>query len=148
MKKAESQLVRDEEGRLLRDKGCIYERWMRFFHSLLNGKSDMLDPGIPKMLPQQPVASALRIEPTGEEIVTAMKAIKTMGPDGLSVESGTRTSTRPNHPAGAPPTYHPYLARGESPTAVERRGHYRTSLKGWQDRGQKLPWHLARVKLW
>ena len=30
-KKAESQCVRDEEGRLLRDKGRIRERWVRFF---------------------------------------------------------------------------------------------------------------------
>ena len=33
----------------------------------------------------------------------------------------TRTSTRPDHPAGVPPTHHPHLARGESPTAVETR---------------------------
>ena len=32
-KKVESQCVRDEEGRLLRDKGRIRERWVRFFHS-------------------------------------------------------------------------------------------------------------------
>ena len=50
-KKVESQCVRDEEGRLLRDKGRICERWVRFFRSLLNSKSDMLDPDIPKRLP-------------------------------------------------------------------------------------------------
>ena len=38
----------------------------------------------------------------------------------------TRTSTRPDHPAGAPSAYHPHLARGESSAAVERRGQYRT----------------------
>ena len=64
--KVESQSVRDEEVRLLRDKGRIRERWVRFFRSLLNAKSDMLDPDIPKRLPQQPVASALGIEPTEE----------------------------------------------------------------------------------
>ena len=76
-------------GRLLRDKGRIRERWVRFFRSLLNSKSDMLDPDIPKRLPQQPVASALGIEPTEEEIVTAMKAManeKAVGPDGLPAE--------------------------------------------------------------
>ena len=62
--KVESQCVRDEEGRLLQDKGRTRERWVRFFTSLLNAKSDMLDPDIPKRLPQQPVASALGIEPT------------------------------------------------------------------------------------
>ena len=85
-KKVESQCVRDEGGRLLRDKVRIRERWMRFFRSLLNSKSDMLDPDIPKRLPQQPVASALGIEPMEEEFATAMKAIaneKAVGPDVL-----------------------------------------------------------------
>ena len=87
-KKVESQCVRDEGGRLLRDKGRIFERWVRFFRSLLNSKSDMLDPDIPKRLPQQPVASALGIEPM-EEIATAIKAManeKAVGPDGLPAE--------------------------------------------------------------
>ena len=88
-KKVESQCVRDEGGKLLRDKGRIHERWVRFFRSLLNSKSDMLDPEIPKRLPQQPVASALGIEPTKEEIATAMKAManeRAVGPDGLPAE--------------------------------------------------------------
>ena len=88
-KKVESQCVRDEEGRLLRDKGCIRERWVRLFRSLLNSKSDMLDPDIPKRPPQHLVASALGIEPTEEEIATATKAIpnaKAVGPDGLPAE--------------------------------------------------------------
>ena len=62
-KKVESQCVRDEGGRLLRDKGRIRERWVQFFRSLLNSKSEMLDPDIPKRLPLQPVVSALGIEP-------------------------------------------------------------------------------------
>ena len=88
-KKVESQCVRDEEGRLLRDKGRIRERWVRFFRSLLNSKSDMLDPHIPKRLPQHLVASALGIEPMEDEIATAMKAMtnaKAVGPDGLPAE--------------------------------------------------------------
>ena len=88
-KKVESQSVRDERGRLLRDKRRIRERWVRFFRSLLNSKSDMLDPDISKRLPQQPVASALGIEPMEEEIATAMKAMandKAVGSDGLPAE--------------------------------------------------------------
>ena len=88
-KKVESQCIRDEEGRLLRDKGRIRERWVRFFRPLLNSKSDMLDADIPKRLPQHPVTSALEIEPTEEEIATAMKAManaKAVGPDGLPAE--------------------------------------------------------------
>ena len=88
-KKVESQCVRDEEERLLRDKGRIRERWVRFFRSLLNSKSDMLDANIPKRLPRHPVTSALRIEPTEEEIATAMKAMvnaKAVGPDDFPAE--------------------------------------------------------------
>ena len=88
-KKDESQCVRDEEGRLLRDKGRIRERWVRFFRSLLNAKTDTLDLDIPKRLPQQPVGSALGIEPTEEEIAGAMKAAvtaKALRPDGLPGE--------------------------------------------------------------
>ena len=56
--------------------------------SLLNAKSDMVDTEIPKRLPQQPIVSALGIEPMEEEIATAMKAMasaKAVGPDGLPV---------------------------------------------------------------
>ena len=87
--KVESQCARDEEGRVLRDKGRNRERWVRFFRSLLNSKSVMLDAAIPKRLPQYPVASALGIEPKEEEIATAMKAMgnaKAVGPDGLPAE--------------------------------------------------------------
>ena len=83
-KKVESQCVRDEEGRLLCDKGRIRERWVTFFRSLLNSNSD-----IPKRLPQHPLASAFGIEATEEEIATAMKAManaKAVGPDGLPAE--------------------------------------------------------------
>ena len=62
---------------------------MRFFRSLLNSKSDMIDADILKRLPQHPVASALGIAPAEEEIATAMKAManaKAVGPDGLPAE--------------------------------------------------------------
>ena len=57
----------------------------------------------------------------------------------------TWTSTRPDYPAGAPSAYHPNMARGESPTVVEIRSHYRTPQKGRRDGVRKLPRHLARV---
>ena len=72
-----------------RDKERIRERWVRFFRSLLNAKSNMLDPDISKRLPQHAVASALGIEPTEEEIATAIKAManaKAVEPDGLPAE--------------------------------------------------------------
>ena len=148
-KKVESQCIRDEEGRLLRNKERIRERWVRFFRSLLNSKSDMLDADIPKRLPQHPVASALGIEPTEEEIATAMKAManaKAVGPDGLPVEllklglQQDRTILRELHRLTIL-----ILALGESPTAVERCGHYSTPQERRQDGVRKLPRHFARV---
>ena len=88
-RRVESQYVRDEKGGLLRDKGRIRERWVRFFRSLLNAKSNTMDTDILKRFPQQPVASALGIEPTEEELATAIKAManaKEVEPDGLPAE--------------------------------------------------------------
>ena len=88
-KEVGSQYVRDEEGRLLRDKGRIRKRWVRFFRSLPNAKFDMLHLDIPQRLPQQLVTSAFGIEPTAEDIATVMKAMANMKaaePDGLPSE--------------------------------------------------------------
>ena len=127
--KVDSHCVPDEKGRQLRDNGRIRGRWVPFFRSLLKAKSDILDPDIPKRLPRQPVAGALGAERTEGEVATAMKVMadtKAVGPDGLE----TRTSTRPDHLTGAPPTYHPHLAQGKSPTTAERRGYYHTPQEG------------------
>ena len=97
-KKVESQCIPDEEGRMLRDKGRIRERWVRFFRSLLNSKSDMINADIPKRIPQHPVASALGIEPTEEEIATAMKAManaKAVGRGSTIGEGGDTTISSP-----------------------------------------------------
>ena len=54
----------------------------------MNAKSDMLDPYIPKRLPQHPVAGALRIKST-EGVSTAMKAtanVRAVGPGGHPAE--------------------------------------------------------------
>ena len=88
-KKVEPHCGRNDEGRSLRDKGRIRERWVRLLRLLLNAKSDMLDSDIPKRLPQHPAASTLGIEPMEEEIATSMKAMvnaKAVGPDGLPAE--------------------------------------------------------------
>ena len=77
------------EGDCCTTKGVSAREGCDFFRSLLNSKSDVLDPDIPKRLPQQPVANALGIEPT-EEIATAMKAMvnnaEAVGPGGLPAE--------------------------------------------------------------
>ena len=57
----------------------------------------------------------------------------------------TRTSTRSDHPAGAPPTYHLLLAREKRSAAMKGGGHYRTTQESRQDGVRKLPRHLARA---
>ena len=122
LERVESQCVRDEGGRLLRDKGRIRERWIRFFRSLLNAKSDMLDPDI-----LEEAAAAFSRECPRDGAHGGGYCHSDEGND--KRESGgtgwpfrrtaeTRTSTRPDHPAGASSAYHPHLARGESPTAM------------------------------
>ena len=143
-------ILRDEEGRLLRDKGSIRERWVRFFRSLLNSKSDMIDADIPKRLPHHPVASTLGIEPTEEEIATAMKAManaKAVGPDGLPAEllklglQQDRAILLELHRLTI------LIWRQGKVTAVERCGHYSFPQEGRQDGVRKLPRHFSRVTL-
>ena len=47
-----SAYVEDENGVLLRDVELIRERWVRWFHTLLNAKSSMPDPNIAEALDQ------------------------------------------------------------------------------------------------
>ena len=49
-----SRYIKDEESRLLRDNALIRERWVRWFHKLLNTKSPTLDPSIVDKLKQWP----------------------------------------------------------------------------------------------
>ena len=51
-RKVEFQCIRDEDGRLLRDKDLITQKWARLFHSLLNGKAEKLDPDITSKFPE------------------------------------------------------------------------------------------------
>ena len=125
-KKVESQCVRDEGGRLLRDKGRFRERWVRFFRSLLGFKSDLLDPDISKRLPQQPVGSALGIELTQEEIATAMKAMAKRESSGAGRASRGTAETRTSQQdrtilkssTDSPPTFR---ARGKSHSSGKTR---------------------------
>ena len=119
-KKVESQCVRGEGGRLLSDEGCIRARWVQFFRSLLNSKSDMLDPDIPKRLLQQPVASALGGGDCPSDESNDKRKRSGAG-RAFRGTAETWTSTRSDHPARVLPTHHPHLARGKSPTAVERQ---------------------------
>ena len=91
---------------------------------------------------------ALGMAPTEEDIATAMKAManaKAVGPDGLPAELLKLGLQQDWTILLELYRLDPHLARGESPTAVERRGHYYTPQEGRQDGVRKLPRHLARV---
>ena len=83
------QYIRDEEGRFLRDIGLIRERWVRWFHELLNTKSPALDPTITDELKVCPPCSPLDDDPSRYEVEEAIRVManrKAVGPDGLPVE--------------------------------------------------------------
>ena len=74
---------------MLRDPELILGRWVRFFSDLLNGESDQLDHSIITRIPQHPVAHVLGVEPTEEEMASALRSManaKAVRPDELPVE--------------------------------------------------------------
>ena len=84
-----SQYINYEEGRLLRDNALIRERWVRWFHKLLNTKSPTLDPSIVGELKQWPPCRPLDDVPSRYEVEEAIRALanrKAVGPDGLPAE--------------------------------------------------------------
>ena len=88
-RKVYSQYIRGEKRIMLRDPGLVLGRWARFFETLLNSKSDKLRPDIIEELPQWPIAHALGVEPTKNELIGALRSManaKAMRPDELPVE--------------------------------------------------------------
>ena len=84
-----SAYVKYENGVLLRDVERIRERWVRWFHTLLNAKSPRLDPNIAEGLDQWPENMPLGAQPTMQELSDAIRSLangKAVGPDGVSVE--------------------------------------------------------------
>ena len=74
---------------MLRDIELIYERWVQWFHTLLNTKSPKLDPNIAEGLEQWPENTTLRNQPTLQELTDAIRSLangKAVGPDGVPVE--------------------------------------------------------------
>ena len=84
-----SAYVKDENGVLLRDVELIRERWVRWFHSLLNAKSSRLDPNIAEDLDQWPENVQLGVHATMQKLTDAIRSLangKAVEPDGVSVE--------------------------------------------------------------
>ena len=84
-----SQYIKDEEGRLLQDNALIRERWVRWFHKLLNTKSSTLHSSIVDELIQCPPCRPLDDVPSRYEVEETTRALanrKAIGPDGLPAE--------------------------------------------------------------
>ena len=84
-----SQYIKYEKGRLLRDNAFICERWVRWFHKLLNTKSPTLDPSIVDELKRWPPCRPLDDVPSRYEVEEAIRALanrKAVGLDGLPAE--------------------------------------------------------------
>ena len=84
-----SQYIIDEKGRLLRDNVLIRERWVRWFHEVLNTKSTTFEPSIVDELKQWPPCRPLGDVPYRYEVEEAINALanrKAVGPDGLPAE--------------------------------------------------------------
>ena len=84
-----SVCVKDKDRLLLRDVQLIRERWVRWFHTLLNSKSSRLDPNIAEGLHQWPEDMPLGVQPTMQELTGGIRSLakgKAVGPDGVSVE--------------------------------------------------------------
>ena len=73
----------------MRDVELIRERWVRWFHTLLNTKSRRLDPKIAEALDQWPVNTPLGVQPTMQELIDVIRSLakgKVVGPDRIPVE--------------------------------------------------------------
>ena len=84
-----SVYVEDENGVLLKDVELFRERWVRWFHTLLNAMSPRLDPNIAQGLDQWPENMLLGVQPTMQELAGAIRLLtngKAVGQDGVSVE--------------------------------------------------------------
>ena len=84
-----SQYMKDEEGRLLRDNARIREKWVRWFHKALDTKSPTLDQRVVEELKQWPRCRPLDDVPSKYEVEGAIRAFanrRAIGVDGRPVE--------------------------------------------------------------
>ena len=84
-----SAYMNDKGGIRLRDIKLICERWVRWFHIILNAKSPKLDENIVEGVYQWSKNMPLRNQPTMQELTDAICSLvnrKAIGPDVVSVE--------------------------------------------------------------
>ena len=141
-----SAYVKDENGVLLRGVELNRERWVRWFHTLLNAKSPRLDPNIAEGLDQWPESMPLGVQPTTQELTDDIRLLangKAVGPDGVFVQLFKITLN------GDPALRRRLLDivvriwKGRGAAAVEIYHHHGTSQKEGSDRVRQLQGHLA-----
>ena len=84
-----SQYIKDEERRFLRDNILIRERWVRWFRKLINNKLPTTDPQIVEEDKQWPLCRPLGDVPFRYEIEETIRAVanrKAVAPDGFLAE--------------------------------------------------------------
>ena len=84
-----SAFIEGENGVLLRDVEVIRERWVRWFHTLLNAKSPRYGLNIAEGLDQWPENMPLGVQPTMQGLTDVIRSLangKAVEPDGVSVE--------------------------------------------------------------
>ena len=84
-----SAYIKDEDGIFLRNVELIRERWVRWFHILLNAKFPKLDPNIAEGLDRWHQNTPLGVQPTMQVLTDTIRSLangKAVGPDGVSVE--------------------------------------------------------------
>ena len=122
-----SQFIKDEHGSLLRDVELIRERWVRWFHTLLNIKSPKLDPNIAEGLEQWPENTTLGNQLTIQELTDAIRSLangKAVGPDGVPVELFKIALNGDHRPATETARHRRWhLEGGRRSATVERRHH-------------------------
>ena len=142
-----SAYVKDVDGVLLRDILLIRERWVRWFHTLLNAKSPWLDPHIAECLDESSENMPLGVQPTMLKLTDVLRSLangKAVEPDGVSLELFKTTLN------GDPALRRRLLdivvriwRGGRGAAAVERCHYHGTPQKEGSDRVRKLQGHLA-----
>ena len=81
--------IKDDDGALLRDVELNRERWVRWFHTLLDAKAPELDPNINEGLGHWPKNIPLGVQLMMQELTYAIRSLANatvVGPGGASVD--------------------------------------------------------------
>ena len=84
-----SAYIKGADGILLKHAEFIRERWVRWFHTLLNAKLPKLDPNVAERVRQWSENMPLRVQHAMQELTDTIRSLangKAPGPDGVSVK--------------------------------------------------------------